>query len=60
MRPWKKQLSDLKLKYPDNNKYIENVNKLREKEVKSIMFDPFLRVTDNMKRGYKEITAFMY
>jgi DNA polymerase elongation subunit (family B) len=60
LRPWKKQLSDLKLKYPDNNKYIENVNKLREKEVKSIMFDPFLRVTDNMKRGYKEITAFMY
>ena len=59
MRTWKTQLSELKIKYPDDNKYNESVNKLREKEVKSIMFDPFLRVTDNMKRGYKEITNFM-
>lgn len=60
LRIWKKQLADIKSKYPDESKYIENINKLREKEAKAILFDPFLRVTNNKKHGIREITDFMY
>ena len=40
------------------DKYEKKAEDLKNKEVKAILFDPYLRKTDNEKAGNKEITSF--
>jgi len=40
------------------DKYYKKESDLKDKEVKAILFDPYLRKTDNEKAGNKEITSF--
>ena len=58
LRRWKKQLADLRIKYPDDIEYKKKVDVLRNKEVKALLFDSYLRKTDNMKKGYQAIAMF--
>ena len=55
---WKKTLADLQKEYPDPEKYKEKEDSLRNKEVKSLLFDPYLRHTNNVKNGNSAISAF--
>jgi DNA polymerase elongation subunit (family B) len=55
---WKKELLALRAEYPDDEKYKENEDALRNKEVKKLLFDPYLRCTNNMKNGNAPITGF--
>jgi DNA polymerase elongation subunit (family B) len=42
----------------EEEKFKKKETDLRNKEVKSILFDKFLRITENNKSGNKEITSF--
>ena len=58
LHKWNKELEALRIEYPDDEKYKDKVNSLRNKEVKALLFDPYLRCTNNMKNGNKPITGF--
>jgi hypothetical protein len=58
LRSWKTALSALEKEYPDHEKYKEKEDALRNKEVKSLLFDPYLRHTANVKNGNSAITGF--
>ena len=58
LRTWKRELDNLRKDYPDAEKYKKKEDTLRNKEVKSLLFDKYLRQTDNMKRGDQSITDF--
>jgi len=58
LKKWKRQLSDLRKDYPDNETYVKKENALRNKEVKAVLFDKYLRQTNNMMLGNQSITSF--
>jgi len=58
LRSWKTALVNLKKEYPDPEKYKDKEEALRNKEVKALLFDPYLRHTNNMKNGNSSITSF--
>jgi len=58
LRSWKKALEDLHGEYPEPEKYKDKEDALRNKEVKALLFDPYLRHTNNMKNGNNAITGF--
>ena len=58
LRVWHKELADLKTKYPGEEQYKKKEDNLRNKEVKALLFDKYLRKTNNMKKGDQSITAF--
>jgi DNA polymerase elongation subunit (family B) len=58
LRTWKNTLAALKQEYPDEEKYKDKEDALRNKEVKALIFDPYLRHTNNMKNGDSNITNF--
>ena len=58
LKKWKRQLSDLRKECPDHVTYIKKENALRNKEVKSVLFDNYLRQTNNMRLGNQSITSF--
>jgi DNA polymerase elongation subunit (family B) len=58
LRVWHKELADLKTKYPGEEQYKKKEDNLRNKEVKALLFDKYLRKTNNMKKGEQSITAF--
>ena len=43
LRSWKSELSKLKEKYPEPEKYRKKVEELRCKEVKTLIFDEFIK-----------------
>lgn len=58
LKKWKRQLVDLHKDFPDNETYIKKENALRNKEVKAVLFDKYLRQTNNMRLGNQSITSF--
>lgn len=58
IRKYQKDVEELKLKYPDPEKFEEKLNDLRHKEVKMLIFDEYLRQTDNDKTGNQSLTTF--
>ena len=58
LRAWKFSLEKLHKEYPDTDKYREKEDALRNKEVKALLFDPYLRHTNNMKNGNSSISGF--
>jgi len=59
LRRWNKQLSDLREKYQDDIEYKKKEDALRNKEVKALLFDSYLRKTNNIKLGNQLITSFI-
>ena len=58
LRTWKKELDNLRRDYPDAEQYKKKEDTLRNKEVKALLFDKYLRQTDNARRGDRSITDF--
>ena len=58
LRSWKKSLEDLHAEYPDPEKYKDKEDSLRNKEVKALLFDEYLRKTTNEKEGNQSLTKF--
>jgi len=59
MPKYKKEVEILKNKYKDDNeKFQEKIEDLRNKEIKTLLFDKYLRETNNEKQGIKSITTF--
>ena len=55
---WKKTLAELHTEYPDPEKYREKLDVLRNKEVKALLFAPYLIHTNNIKNGNTNITSY--
>uniref|UniRef100_A0A6C0IM58 DNA-directed DNA polymerase n=1 Tax=viral metagenome TaxID=1070528 RepID=A0A6C0IM58_9ZZZZ len=60
LRSWTKELSDLKKEYPDPEQYKDKEESLRNKEVKALLFDAYIRKTSNANKGAQEITDFFH
>jgi DNA polymerase elongation subunit (family B) len=58
LRSWKVALSTLEKEYPDPEKRKDKEDSLRNKEVKALLFDPYLRHTTNVKNGNNAISGF--
>jgi DNA polymerase elongation subunit (family B) len=59
LNKFKKEIFDLKNEYVDDNKkYEEKLIKLKDKEVKILLFDKYLRETNNTKEGNQSVTSF--
>jgi len=58
LRSWKAALEKLHKEYPDPEKYKDKETSLRNKEVKALLFDPYLRHTNNMKNGDTAINSY--
>ena len=58
LRTWYKELEQLKKKYSDKQQYLKKVDTLRNKEVKSLLFDKFIRITTNNITGNQTIVSF--
>ena len=58
-KKYKKEVETIKNKYSDNNeKCQDKIDDLRNKEIKVLLFDKYLRETNNEKQGVKSITSF--
>ena len=51
-------LDNLRYTFDDDEKYRKKVDDLRNKEVKALLFDKYLRQTDNMSKGQHSIMSF--
>lgn len=58
MKKWKRMLADLRKEYPDYETYKKKEDALRNKEVKSVLFDEYLRQTKNAQQGFQSLNAF--
>ena len=60
-RMWTKKIKKLRLEYQDEDKYKKKLEDLRNKEVKELLFDKYLTVTNNMKNNDRQINkCFAY
>ena len=57
-RNFQMKVDTLKNTMEDGEKLNAKINDLRNKEVKALLFDKYLRETDNMKNNMKSITTF--
>ena len=60
---FKREVEDIYKKYSEDNGYTDEdaykrVEKLRNKEIKTLLFDPYLRETNNVKQGNQSLTKF--
>jgi DNA polymerase elongation subunit (family B) len=56
---YKKDVESIKKKYMDDpDKCESKIEDLRNKEIKTLLFDKYLRETNNEKQGVKSITSF--
>lgn len=58
LRTWKRDLALLANEYPSAEQLKKKEDALRNKEVKMLLFDPYIRKTDNLKKGNKSIDNF--
>jgi len=56
---YKKEVESIRKKYNDDHDKCESkIEDLRNKEIKALLFDKYLRETNNEKQGVKSITSF--
>lgn len=58
LQAWYKELKELKKQYPDPDQYKDKEQSLRNKEVKALLFDDYIRKSANISKGAREITQF--
>jgi DNA polymerase elongation subunit (family B) len=58
LRTWNNELAALKKMYPDPEQYKDKEEALRHKEVKGLLFDEYIRKTNNANKGAQEITKY--
>ena len=55
---FKREIESLKKTIEDNKKFEDKLSKLKDKEVKTLIFDKFLRETNNAKEGNQSLKKF--
>jgi len=55
---FRKEITDLRKEYDDYKKFEEKLSKIRDKEVKALIFDKYLRETNNAKDGNQSVAKF--
>ena len=55
---FKKEIENLKKEGLDNEKYEDKLEKMKNKEVKILLFDEYLRETNNEKSGVQSLMKF--
>ena len=56
---FKREVAELRKEYvTDEEKFQDKLEKLKDKEVKALLFDKYLRETNNAKAGNQAITGF--
>jgi DNA polymerase elongation subunit (family B) len=55
---FKKEIAEVRKTIEDNKKFEEKLAKLRDKEVKTLIFDKYLRETNNAKEGNQSVMNF--
>ena len=58
LRKWYAELEQLRLAFPDETQFKKKEEALRNREVKELLFDDYLRQADNVKTGNKDISSF--
>lgn len=58
LRTWFTELDKLRKTYPDQIQYRSKLETLRNKEVKKLIFDPFINKTNNMQNHDQSLTNF--
>jgi len=58
LRLWKKELDILKSKYPDPEQYRKKLETVRNKEVKLLIFDEYLKEIEKKNNGMMSIESF--
>lgn len=57
-KKFENEMNILKKTILDPKKRLEKMEQARNKEVKELLFDPYLRITENQKKSQKMITSF--
>jgi DNA polymerase elongation subunit (family B) len=57
---FKKEIAEVRKTIEDNKKFEEKLSKLRDKEVKALIFDKYLRETNNAKEGNQSVMNFFH
>ena len=55
---FRKEFIELRKEYDDNKKYEDKLAKMKDKEVKALIFDKYLRETNNSKEGNQSVAKF--
>ena len=55
---FKREIAEVRKTIEDNKKFEEKLSKLRDKEVKTLLFDKYLRETNNAKEGNQSVMNF--
>jgi len=55
---YKMEVKKLREKWEDDDKFEDKLEEFRNKEIKALLFDEYLRVTNNQKSGNKALTSF--
>ena len=55
---FRKEITDLRKEYDDYKKFEDKLAKMRDKEVKALIFDKYLRETNNAKDGNQSVAKF--
>ena len=55
---FRKEIAQLRLDQEDNKKFEDKQAKLKDKEVKTLIFDKYLRETNNAKEGNQSVAKF--
>jgi DNA polymerase elongation subunit (family B) len=58
LRLWKKELDALKLKYPEQEQFRKKLETVRNKEVKALIFDEYLKEIEKKNSGMMSIESF--
>ena len=58
LRQWNRQIAELKLKYPNQEVYEDQLDKLRNREVKTVLFDDYLRRIINKSNRVRPISEY--
>jgi hypothetical protein len=58
LRPFKKEVELLRKSIPDDEKFNDKLEQLRNKKVKAMLFDDYLRETNNEKEGNQSLMRF--
>ena len=58
LRPFLKEVESLKRTIPDAEKFNDKLEQLRNKKVKAMLFDDYLRETNNVKEGNQSLMKF--
>jgi len=57
-KKFKKEIDQLRKSLEDDEKYYDKLEQLKNKEVKALLFDEYLRETNNEKAGTQSLTKF--